>query len=108
MSTPAGCVLTHGLCLTPVVCLQVNEQFTTYTATDVAEGLQNFLICVEMFVAALAHTYAFPPRDYMDPNIPTKGFFTNVRYMFDLRDVVVDVQGEVDLVHAWLSVWVVC
>jgi hypothetical protein len=30
----------------------------------------------------------------MDPNIPTKGFFTNVRYMFDLRDVVVDVQGE--------------
>lgn len=30
----------------------------------------------------------------MDPNIPTKGFFTNVRYMFDLRDVVVDVQGR--------------
>jgi hypothetical protein len=41
---------------------QVNEQFTTYTATDVAEGLQNFLICIEMFLAALAHTYAFPPR----------------------------------------------
>jgi hypothetical protein len=35
-------------------------------------------------------------QDYMDPNIPTKGFFTNVRYMFDLRDVVVDVQGEAD------------
>lgn len=33
----------------------------------------------------------------MDPNIPTKGFFTNVRYMFDLRDVVVDVQGELVL-----------
>lgn len=33
-------------------------------------------------------------QDYMDPNIPTKGFFTNVRYMFDLRDVVVDVQGR--------------
>jgi hypothetical protein len=32
-------------------------------------------------------------KDYMDPNIPTKGFFTNVRHMFDLRDVVVDVQG---------------
>jgi hypothetical protein len=42
--------------------VQVNEQFTTYTATDVAEGLQDFLICIEMFVAALAHTYAFPPR----------------------------------------------
>ena len=28
----------------------------------------------------------------MDPTITTKGFFTNVRYMFDLRDVVIDVQ----------------
>jgi hypothetical protein len=28
----------------------------------------------------------------MDPNIPTKGFLTNVRFMFDLRDVVIDVQ----------------
>jgi hypothetical protein len=42
--------------------LQVNEQFTTYTAADVAEGLQDFLICIEMFLAALAHAYAFPPR----------------------------------------------
>ena len=30
----------------------------------------------------------------MDPNIPTKGFLTNVRYMFDLRDVVIDLTGE--------------
>jgi Organic solute transporter Ostalpha len=45
-----------------VHCMQVNEQFTTYTAADVAEGLQDFLICIEMFLAALAHAYAFPPR----------------------------------------------
>lgn len=42
--------------------VQVNEQFTTYTAADVAEGLQDFLICIEMFLAAMAHAYAFPPR----------------------------------------------
>ncbi|KAF8072632.1 hypothetical protein HT031_000292 [Scenedesmus sp. PABB004] len=82
--------------LVAVGAIKVNEQFTTYTATDVAEGLQDFLICIEMFLAALAHAYAFPPRDYIDPNIPTKGFFTNVRYMFDLRDVVVDVQGVLE------------
>ena len=70
------------------------EQFTTYTSEDVAEGLQDFLICIEMFLAALAHAYAFPPRDYMDPNVPTKGFLTNVRHMFDLRDVYVDVSGN--------------
>lgn len=52
------CVLCHAV----LWCVQVNEQFTTYTATDVAEGLQDFLICIEMFLAALAHAYAFPPR----------------------------------------------
>jgi len=49
-------------CHAVLCCVQVNEQFTTYTATDVAEGLQDFLICIEMFLAALAHAYAFPPR----------------------------------------------
>lgn len=46
-------------------------------------------------------------QDYMDPNIPTKGFFTNVRYMFDLRDVVVDVQGENDGVSGDVTGWTV-
>ena len=61
---PRSKTLTHvaACCCACVLCEQVNEQFTTYTATDVAEGLQDFLICIEMFVAALAHTYAFPPR----------------------------------------------
>jgi hypothetical protein len=76
--------------------IRTEEQFTTYTAGDVAAGLQEFLICIEMFLAGIAHAYAFPPKDYMDPNIPTKGFFTNVRYMFDLRDVVIDVQEVVE------------
>ncbi|GIL57644.1 hypothetical protein Vafri_12839 [Volvox africanus] len=55
----------------------------------VASGIQDFLICIEMFLAALAHAYAFPPRDYMAGH--SKGFFSNVRYIFDLRDVVDDV-----------------
>jgi Organic solute transporter Ostalpha len=35
--------------------------------------LQEFLICIEMFVAALAHAYAFPPSDYSDPLHPPQG-----------------------------------
>ena len=34
---------------------------------------QEFLICIEMFVAALAHAYAFPPSDYTDPLHPPHG-----------------------------------
>ena len=35
---------------------------STYDTDDVAAGLQNFLICIEMFMAAVAHAHAFPPR----------------------------------------------
>ena len=73
------------------------QEWTTYDADDIAAGLQEFLICVEMFFAALAHAHSFPPRDYMDPagTVP-KGFKRNIRIMFDVTDVVDDVQGVVD------------
>ncbi len=73
------------------------QEWTTYDADDIAAGLQEFLICVEMFFAALAHAHSFPPRDYMDPagSVP-KGFKRNIRVMFDVTDVVDDVQGVVD------------
>lgn len=35
-----------------------------YDAADVATGMQEFLICVEMFFAAIAHAYAFPTSEY--------------------------------------------
>lgn len=70
-------------------------EYSTYDADDVASGLQNFLICIEMFFAAVAHAYAFPPRDYMDPSRPPAGFLNNIRVMFDVRDVMTDVQGVV-------------
>ena len=42
--------------------IRVKSSVTTYDEKDVAAGLQDFLICIEMLFAALAHTYAFPPR----------------------------------------------
>ena len=39
-----------------------SSDWATYDADDVAAGLQNFLICIEMFMAAVAHAHAFPPR----------------------------------------------
>ena len=37
------------------------ETKTDYDAAEVATAMQEFLICVEMFFAAIAHSYAFPP-----------------------------------------------
>lgn len=121
-----------------------SAEWSTYDADDVAAGLQNFLICVEMFLAAVMHAHAFPPRvrclagdgqcvcalsaaasapqqvlapnseerpqpcptpqDYMDPSRPPPGFFKNVKVMFDVRDVMDDVQGQLcAFVHEAIS-----
>lgn len=72
------------------------QEFAQYDVDDIAAGLQDFLICVEMFIAALAHAYSFPPRDYLDPTHPKIGFIKSIKVMFDVRDVVDDVQYAVD------------
>ncbi len=36
-----------------------------YTPQDVAKGLQDYLICIEMFVAAIVHFFVFPHTEYM-------------------------------------------
>lgn len=69
--------------------------WSTYDTDDVAAGLQNFLVCLEMFAAAIGHAHAFPPRDYMDPSRPPMGFMNNLRIMFDVTDVASDIQGVV-------------
>lgn len=79
-----------------LIAISLRQEWTTYDMDNVAAGLQDFLICVEMFVAALAHAYAFPPRDYMDPTHPKTSFLESIRIMFDVRDVVDDVQYAVD------------
>lgn len=75
--------------------IRSTPDWSTYDTDDVAAGLQNFLICIEMFMAAVAHAHAFPPRDYMDASRPPPGFMKNLKVMFDVRDVVTDVNETV-------------
>jgi hypothetical protein len=37
---------------------------TEWTSEDVAKGLQDYLICIEMFVAAIVHAFVFPHNEY--------------------------------------------
>jgi hypothetical protein len=41
----------------------------TWDKNDVANGLQDYLICVEMFCFAIAHAYTFTHKEYL-PNSP--------------------------------------
>jgi len=68
-----------------------NPAWTEYTIDDVATGIQDFLICIEMFLAALAHKWVFSYKDYItDRNSEGANcgsLLTNCVLMFDLSDV---------------------
>jgi len=56
----------------------------SWTVDDVGSGLQDFLICLEMFIIAIVHHYVFPYARFRDPNkVPflynkkTKRIFSN-------------------------------
>lgn len=36
-----------------------------WTPEDVAKGLQDYIICIEMFIASLVHVFVFPHTDYL-------------------------------------------
>ena len=38
-----------------------------WTSEAVAKGLQDWLICIEMFCAAIVHMFVFPHTDYLEP-----------------------------------------
>lgn len=39
-----------------------------YTESEVIARIQDFIVCVEMTLAAISHHYAFPYREFHDPN----------------------------------------
>ncbi|XP_052119378.1 uncharacterized protein LOC107492256 [Arachis duranensis] len=54
---------------------------------DEAALLQNFIICVEMLVAAVGHFYAFPYKEYAGANIGgSRGFTASLGHAVKLND----------------------
>lgn len=46
-------------------CADEESESCQWSAEDVAKGLQDYLICIEMFLAAILHTFVFPHTDYI-------------------------------------------
>jgi hypothetical protein len=69
-----------------------------YDIKDVSSGLQEFIICVEMFVAAVAHQWAFPVSDFGDA-LPAEGSkLSSVLDVLDMSDVFLDVRDRAETV----------
>lgn len=52
---------------------QINSLEVSVGEGTVAAGYQNFIICVEMFFAALALRHAFTYNVYMDKSLDSQG-----------------------------------
>ena len=49
--------------------IRASDNNSGWTSDDIATGIQDWLICIEMFIAALAHRYTFTYRDYHPRNV---------------------------------------
>ena len=71
--------------------IHAKDSWTTYTVEDVANGIQAFLMCCEMLLAAIAHGYAFPVADYAPPpGMERPKFGDNVKHMISCGDALDD------------------
>ncbi|XP_070139399.1 transmembrane protein 184C isoform X2 [Drosophila kikkawai] len=76
--------------------------------TNLASLLQNFLICIEMFIAAVAHIYSFPhhPFHINSPqywNNPNHNWCRAFLSMMDISDMQEDVTEHLGVVSSSLS-----
>lgn len=60
-------------------------------STDVAAEFQNFIICVEMLMAAVGHLFAFPYKEYAGANIGgNRGLAASLAHALKLSDLYHD------------------
>ena len=65
----------------------------------VAEAAQDYLICFEMFVAAIAHTYAFSASEWWEGSereMAPRTIWDNFRDLVDFRDVRKDIYENLE------------
>ncbi|MCL4122613.1 UNVERIFIED_CONTAM: hypothetical protein GTU68_056096, partial [Idotea baltica] len=65
--------------------------------------LQNFLICVEMFIAAVGHRYAFSYKPYVDPDYMGANCCHAFLLIWDISDVRSDIREHVHIVSQGMT-----
>lgn len=67
-------------------------------STDEAAEFQNFIICVEMLMAAVGHLFAFPYKEYAGANIGgNRGLAASLAHALKLSDLYHDTVHQVKI-----------
>lgn len=61
-------------------------------------AIQDFLICIEMFLAAIAHHYTFSYKPYLSDRFKNTSFVQSLLAMVDISDVTSDVQQHIRVI----------
>ncbi|PNF39809.1 Transmembrane protein 184C [Cryptotermes secundus] len=73
------------------------------TIKDISNKLQDFLICIEMFLAAVAHHYSFSYKPYVNTTARQQSCCSAFLAMWDISDVQRDIKEHLGVVGSSLS-----
>lgn len=69
---------------------------------SLATRLQNFLICIEMCLAAIAHHYSFSYEQYVTPGAHSQSCCASFLAMWDISDVQTDIREHLGIVGKYI------
>ncbi|XP_013175452.1 PREDICTED: transmembrane protein 184C [Papilio xuthus] len=69
----------------------------------ISSKLQDFLICIEMFLAAIAHHYSFSYKPFVSPFDPDRSCLGSFLAMWDVSDVKRDITEHLGVVGSTFS-----
>ncbi|XP_026491371.1 transmembrane protein 184C [Vanessa tameamea] len=69
----------------------------------ISSKLQDFLICIEMFLAAIAHHYSFSYKPFVSPLDPSPSCLGSFLAMWDVSDVKRDISEHLGVVGSSFS-----
>ncbi|CAG5135698.1 unnamed protein product [Candidula unifasciata] len=65
---------------------------------EVATGLQDFIICIEMFLAAIAHYFSFSHKPFINPAAQQQDCCTSFVSMWNVKDITDDVMEHAQFI----------
>jgi len=75
--------------------LQFLNETQDYTNDQIAGGVQDFIICIEMLIAAIAHIWVFPPKEFILEQNARVPQISRLASVFNPADLAIDMHTHI-------------